>query len=188
VWTRTPASGGGIRNPLSEGLRGHARTKTSENIIHIINTYWHNDGCDQVLASLRKGGCESHLRMPGFESTPTLMNRAGELNSQSGLYQWSHDSVCSPIATISREVWLASMNITSTHLTHSPPNSVIKTPFPNAFRSLTRKGPHGCVETNHAISSCTTQDHVMFDICTTRCDDRSYEHFAALVCRITMTI
>ena len=137
---------------------------------------------------LRKGGCESHLRMPGFESTPPMMNRAGKTISQSGRYQWSHDSVCSPITTVFREVMVASMNITSSHLTHSPPNSVMKTPFSNAFRSLTRKGTHGCVEANHAIRSCTFQAHDIFDVHTTRCDDRSYEYCAALVRRITMTI
>ena len=156
--------------------------------MHNVKTYWYHYGCDQVLASLRKGGCESHLVMPWFKSTPPMMNRAGLVTNQSGLYQWSHDSVCSPIATIPREVVLASMNITLSHSTHSPPNSVIKTLLSNAFRSLTRKGPHGCGETNHAISSCTSQDHMIFDIYTTRCDDRRYEHFAAMVRRITMTI
>ena len=163
MWTRTAASGRGIRNPLSEGLRGDARAKTSSNITHIINLYWFTYGCDQVLASLRKGGCESHVRMPRVESTPPMMNRAGMSNHHSGLYQWSHDSVCSPIATILIEVLLNIVDIPSSHLTHSPPNSVCKTPFSNAFRSLTRKGPHGCVETNHAIGSCTTFDHMMFD-------------------------
>ena len=141
-----------------------------------------------LLASLRKGGCESHVRMPRVESTPPMMNRAGMSNHHSGLYQWSHDSVCSPIATIPIEVLLNILDIPSSHLTHSPPNSVFKTPFSNAFRSLTRKGPHGCVEPNHAIGSCTTFDHMMFDIYTVRCDDCSYEHFASLVRRITMTI
>ena len=135
-----------------------------------------------------EGWSEFHFRIPGFESTPPTMNRARKNRTQSGLYQWSHDSVCSPIATIPRGIEYDDMGITSSHLTHSPPNSVIKTPSSNAFRSLTRKGPHGCGKTNHAISSCTSQDHIIFDIHATRCDDRRYEHFAALVRRITMTI
>ena len=111
-----------------------------------------------------------------------------ESRTQSYHNYWTHDSGCLLITSISIGNLPYNLNIISYHLTHSLQNSVIKTLFANAFRSLTRKGPHGCVETNHAISSCTSQDHIIFDRCTTRCDDRSYEHFAALVRRITMTI